>query len=143
MGFGCEVHHMRRFELREQVVELVFVADVDLLELEPVRFRDRGEVLQIAGIGELVDHADEIRCVVDDVPGYGRPDESGAPGYDDAVHGEVTYLLPKIRPIKTQDIASLYCDCIRILIYKLFVERDFVMRSNDIQADVELTLSVR
>ena len=60
MGSGREVHHMRRFELTEHPVELVAVADVDLLELETVRFRDRSEVFEIARIGELVDHADII-----------------------------------------------------------------------------------
>ena len=34
-------------------------------------------------------------------------------------------------------------DCIRILIYKFSVERDFVVCSDDIQADVELALSAR
>ena len=37
---------------------------------------------------------------------------------------------------------ALDCDCIRILIYKLFIECDLVMRSDDIQADVKLALSV-
>ena len=46
-------------------------------------------VLLISGIGKLVDYADGIRCVVDDVPSHGRPDESGSAGYDDTVHDKV------------------------------------------------------
>ena len=72
--------------LNEHPVQLVLVANVDLLELETVGLCDRSQIFQIAGIGELVDHAHGIRCVVDDVPGNSRPDESGAPGNDDAVH---------------------------------------------------------
>ena len=34
-------------------------------------------------------------------------------------------------------------DCIRILIDKLFIEGDLVMSPNDIQADIELALSIR
>ena len=86
MGFSSQVHHVRRFELRKHTVELVLVADVDLLELESVGLRDRGEVFQISGVGELVHHAHGIRCVVDDVSGDSRPDESGSAGDDDAVH---------------------------------------------------------
>lgn len=37
MGFHREVHHLRRPELRKHAIQLVPpVADVDLLELEPV-----------------------------------------------------------------------------------------------------------
>ena len=90
MGFGGEVHHVRRLELREHAVELVLVADVDLLELEPVGFRDRSEIFEIAGVGELIDYADCIRCVVDDVSGYCRPDESGSAGDNDTVHKGLT-----------------------------------------------------
>ena len=86
MEFGGEVHHMRRLELREHAVELVAVADVDLLELEPVGFRDGRQILQIAGVGELVDHADGVRRVVDDMSCYGRLDKSGTASYDDTMH---------------------------------------------------------
>ena len=86
MAFRREVHHVRRFELREHPVELVFVADIDLLELEPIGLRERSEILQISGVGELVDHADGVRRVVDDMPGYGRPDKSGPSGDDDTIH---------------------------------------------------------
>ena len=48
--------------------------------------RDRREVFQIPSIDELVDHAHGVRRVVDDVPGYGRPDESGSAGDNDTVH---------------------------------------------------------
>ena len=37
---------------------------------------------------------------------------------------------------------ALDCDSIRILIYKLFIECNLVVCSNDIQADIELALSV-
>ena len=77
---------MRRFEFGKHTVQLVPVADVHLLEPEPVRFRDGSEILRIARVGELVHHADEIRCVVDDVPGHCRPDEPGSAGHDDAIH---------------------------------------------------------
>ena len=70
----------------KHTVELVAVADVDLLELEPVGFRHRRQVLQIACVGELVDHTHGILSVVDDVPDYCRPDESGSAGYDNAIH---------------------------------------------------------
>ena len=43
-------------------------------------------VLQITSIGELVDYAYGIWCVIDDVPGHCRPDKSGSAGYDDAIH---------------------------------------------------------
>ena len=86
MGFGGEVHHVRRLELRKHAVELVLVADVDLLEPEPVGLRDWREVFQISGIGELVDYANRILGVIDDVPGYCRPDEPGSAGDDDAIH---------------------------------------------------------
>ena len=85
MESGGEVHHMRRLELRKHTVELVFVADVHFFELETVGLRNRREVLQIASIDELVDHANGVRRVVDDVPDHGRPDESGSAGDDDAV----------------------------------------------------------
>ena len=81
-----EVHHVRRLELRKHAVEFVAVADVDLLELEPVGFRDRRQILQISCVGKFVDHADGVRRVVDDMPGHCRPDESGSAGDDDAVH---------------------------------------------------------
>ncbi len=72
--------------LGKHAVELVPVADVDLLELEPVGFRDRSEVFKIARVGELVHHAHGILCVVDAVSGNCRPDESGSASDDDAVH---------------------------------------------------------
>ena len=86
MTFRGEVHHVRRLEFRKHAVELVPVADVDLLELESVRLRDGRQILQIACVRELVDYTDEIRGVVDDVSGYCRPDESGSAGDEDAVH---------------------------------------------------------
>ena len=85
VGFGGQVHHVRRFELTENAIELVFVANVDLLELEPVGFRDGRQILQISCVGELVDHADGVRRVVDDVSGDCRPDESGSAGDDNTV----------------------------------------------------------
>ena len=93
MAFGGEVHHVRRFEFRKHAVELVMVADVDLLKLEPAGLRDRREILQIACVGELVDYAHGIRRVVDDVPGYCRPDESGSAGDDDTVHTKYSYRI--------------------------------------------------
>ena len=75
-----------RLEITENPVQLVFVADVDLLEFEPVGLRDGRQILEIAGIGELVYHADRVRRVVDDMSGNCRPDESGSAGDDDAVH---------------------------------------------------------
>ena len=72
----------------EHTIKLVLVADVDLLELEPVEFRDRREVFQIASVDELVDDAHGIRRVVDDVPGDCRTDESGPAGYDDSIHNK-------------------------------------------------------
>ena len=86
MAFRGEVHHVRRPESGEHAVELVLVADVDLLEFETVGFRNRRDIFEIARVGELVDYADCIRRVVDDVPGDCRPDKSGSPGDDDAVH---------------------------------------------------------
>jgi len=77
---------MRRLELTEHAVKLVEVTDVNLFELEPVGFCHRREVLQIAGVGELVDHADCVRGVIDDVPRHCRLDESGIAGDEDAVH---------------------------------------------------------
>ena len=72
------------FELHENAVELVAVADVDLLELEPVDIRNGRQILKIPCVGELVDHADCIRCVVDDMTSHGRPDKTSA-GYNDAL----------------------------------------------------------
>ena len=86
MAFLLTVHHVRRLELRKHAVKFVFVADVDLLELESVGFRDWSEIFQIACVRELVDHAHGVRCVIDDMPGHCRPDESGSAGDDDAVH---------------------------------------------------------
>ena len=77
---------MRRLELRKHAVELILVADVDLLKLEPVGLRDWREILQSACVGELVHHADSILRVVDDVPGNCRPDESGSAGDNDSVN---------------------------------------------------------
>ena len=37
-------------------------------------------------VGELVNHAHGILCIIDDVPRHGRSDESGAAGDDDTVH---------------------------------------------------------
>lgn len=70
----------------KHAVKLVLVADIHLLELEPVGFRNRGEVFKISGVGELVDHADRVLRVADDMPGYGRSDKSGSAGYDDTIH---------------------------------------------------------
>ena len=39
-SFLYEVHHVHRIELREHAVELIAVADVDLLEIESVGLRD-------------------------------------------------------------------------------------------------------
>ena len=86
VAFGGKVHHVRRFELGEHAVKLVFVADVDLLKLEPGRLRDRCEVFKIACVGELVHHANKIRRVVDDVPDNCRTDEPGSAGDSDASH---------------------------------------------------------
>ena len=77
---------MRRFEFRKHAVEFVLVTDVDLFELETVRLRDGRQILKIARVGELVDHADGVRCVIDDMPSHGRSDKSGAAGYDDTIH---------------------------------------------------------
>ena len=93
MAFRSEVHHMRRFELCKHPIKLILVADVDLLELEPVGLRDRREIFRIARIGELIDHAYGIRRVVDDVPGHCRPDESGSAGHDDTVHNDDNFLI--------------------------------------------------
>ena len=93
MGFGGEVHHVRRLELGKHAVELVAVADVDLLELEPAGACDGSQVFDVAGIRELVEHAHGIRSVVDDMPGHCRPDESGSAGHDDAVHDCPEILL--------------------------------------------------
>ena len=82
---------MRRFESSKHAVELVAVADIDLLELEPVGFRDRGQILQISGVGELVHRAHGIRRVVDDMSCDCRPDESGSAGHDDAGHKQHIY----------------------------------------------------
>ncbi len=73
-------------QFNEHGDESIVVANVDLLELEPLGFRDRRQVLQISGAGELVHYADGVRSVVDDVPGYCRPDESGSAGDDDSIH---------------------------------------------------------
>ena len=97
MAFRREVHHMRRLELCKHAVQLGPVADVNLLELEPVGFCDRGEVFQVAGVRELVDHADKIRRVVDDMTGHCRPDEPGSPGDDDTVNvADVKFLWSPI-----------------------------------------------
>ncbi len=87
---------MRRLELGKHAVKLVLVADVDLLEFEAAGFRDQREVFEVARAGELVDHANGIRCVVDDVPSDCRPDESGSAGDDDAVHNKVVTELKRM-----------------------------------------------
>ena len=91
VAFRREMHHVRRFELGKHAVELVSIADVSFFELEPVGFRDRGQILQIASVGELVDHANGIWRVVDDMSGYCRSDKSGSAGHDDAVHKQHIY----------------------------------------------------
>ena len=64
-----------------------------------VGFRDRSQVLQIARVGELVDHAHGILCVIDDVSDYCWPDESGSTGYDDTVHDCPEMLLSGKRSV--------------------------------------------
>ena len=75
-----------------EIYVLILSKRVHLLELKSVGFHDRREIFEISGIGKFVDNADEIRCVIDDVPGDCRPDESGSAGYDDAIHELSSYL---------------------------------------------------
>ena len=109
MGFGGEGHHVRQLELGEHPVELVAVADVDLLELEPVRLRDGRQILDIAGVGELVDHADRVRRVVDDMPGHGGPDEAGSAGDDNTVHRK--RIIPQCMEKNLEWVPNPDCIC--------------------------------
>ena len=57
-------------EIFRDVQVAIHLVRRDMVELETVGFHDRGEVFQIARAGELVDRAQGIRRVVDDVPGW-------------------------------------------------------------------------
>ncbi len=79
VAFRREVHHMRRLELSEHTIQFGPIADVDLLELEPVGFRDGREVFEIASVRKIVNYAHGILRVVDDVPSHCRTDDPASP----------------------------------------------------------------
>ena len=80
------------FDSMQQLINKLGIADIAMHKAHAI-IRDAVEILEIARICELVDYADGIRRVEDDMPRHSRSDESGAAGYDDAVHDCPEMLL--------------------------------------------------
>ena len=80
MALGGEMDHMVGREGLERFRNRPPVADVDLGEAVVRRIADRGQRLQIAGIGQRVE-VEHRGALGDQAPADGRADESRAAGH--------------------------------------------------------------
>ena len=93
MGLCGEVHDCVGFEIREDPVQPGAVADIDLFKPISGIARNRGERIEIAGVGEFIHHADFVRGFPDEHADDRGPDESGSAGYNDfPVHESFMFL---------------------------------------------------
>jgi len=83
--FGREIDHRARLVLGQQAVEQRAVADVALDEDVARIVLERGQGLEIAGVGELVEVDDRFVALGDPVEDEIGADEAGAAGNQD--HG--------------------------------------------------------
>src|SRR3546814_11543553 len=81
MAFGGQVVDRRRLHLGIDAPDRRPVADIDLLEAVQLRPRQVGDIVRIAGIGQLVDGHDRLALRIR--PAHQRrSDEAGAAGND-------------------------------------------------------------
>src|SRR3546814_15090381 len=79
MAFGGQVVDRRRLHLGIDAPDRRPVADIDLLEAVQLRPRQVGDIVRIAGIGQLVDGHDRLALRIQ--PAHQRrTDEAGAAG---------------------------------------------------------------
>ncbi len=88
VALGGQVHDHVGCEGREQGADGPGIADVDLLEGEPRVVGDGCEVVAIAGIGQLVQHADAMVARLDQMAHDRRSDKAGPAGHDELAHAD-------------------------------------------------------
>ena len=85
VAFGREVDHGARFVLGQQRIDGLAVTDVDLFEVMVGIAVQRGEVLPVAGIGELVDVDYRLVTASQPVQHEVRADETGTACHENHV----------------------------------------------------------
>src|SRR5215218_1441281 len=95
VALGGEVDHRRGTMLGEDAPHLPAVRDVAVEEREARIVQHAGEVLEAAGIGELVEHEDAGRRLGEDEPHEVAADETGAAGDEDGFHEVSASLLSR------------------------------------------------
>lgn len=81
MAFGGEMHDDVGPELGEERPHALAVADIGLLEAVAVAAQLRVERGEVAGIGQLVDDADLMLRLADQLAHHRRADKAGAAGH--------------------------------------------------------------
>ena len=82
MALGCEMQDGARLVAIEQPIEKRWVADVALLEMVGWKPLDGNQVLQVAGIGELVEIDDRSVYEREPVENEIRPNKAGSAGHE-------------------------------------------------------------
>ena len=85
MAFGGEMHHGVRLKALEHLAHLRRIGDVRAHERVARIVRHRRERIQIARIGELVDHQHLMVGLADDVANHRGADEARAAGDQNAL----------------------------------------------------------
>ena len=86
MALGREVHDDVGLVVLEDAADRAGVADVGPLEAVARIIGNAGKIVEVAGIGQLVEVEHLVLRVGDQVAHHGRADEAGAAGHDEA-HG--------------------------------------------------------
>ena len=74
-----------RLMLMQDVIETVAMADIELIKVIGLIFRDAAQGVEIGRVGELVNIDNRCICMLDEMTTERRTDETSAPG-DEYVH---------------------------------------------------------
>ena len=108
MALGGEMHHGVRREALERFAHFGVVRDVGAHEGVARIVRHGRERVEIARIGELVDHQHLMRRLADDVAHDRRADEARAAGDEEALsHHAPSYLKGDLKSAKRPSVLSL------------------------------------
>ena len=97
MAFGRQMHHDIRAELLDERAHGRCVANINLLEPVASIFRHAGEIIEITRVGELVENADLVAGVLNEVTHNCGADETGPAGNGKTLgrHGALNVRIRK------------------------------------------------
>ena len=99
VAFRRQMHHDIGPIIRKDALHFVGVGDVGAHERIARIVRDRRERSQIAGVGELVDHADAMVGFANEMADDGRSDEARAPGDEKSLRHQAAIITERGRKV--------------------------------------------